>query len=39
LSPAKTDEPIEMPFAMFSRVDRRNHYQIECRCPSRKGHF
>jgi len=38
VSPAKTAEPIEMPFWMLSRVDPINHVW-GCICPSRKGTF
>jgi len=29
ISPAKTAEPIEMPFGMLSRVDQRNHNGVQ----------
>jgi len=40
VSCAKTAEPIEMPFRMLSRVDRKNHIlNAGCRSPMGRGNF
>lgn len=37
--PAKTDEPVEMPFGMFTRVGPRTMYYVGCSSPSQRGTF
>jgi len=38
-SPAKTAEPIEMPFGLWARMDPRNHVLDGVQIPMRMGNF
>jgi len=39
VSPAKTAEPIEIPFGLWTWVSLRNHVRLGCRSPTGVGNF